>query len=245
MKELNSNWVTEGIIDFEYKKYILLAYLRSAEASFDARKIYPFLGDLITHYRNLVALKERKDQAEQQFPKQLSHLDFENFRLEYERMMEDDACMEEIRSIVEYAIPRIYTHIGIGREIYDAMEDNMDITSVGIMPVRHDAGYLLFRTANYTSTKVYAYELTIFEHFFEKFRGLRTNFVDSYPKKIYNYDEAIKLDLIRRNRSMPNPATFAITAKKPFPFEETFFPVARRSFVRFLGLQEQYDNNNK
>lgn len=28
MKTLNHNWLTEGLIDFEYKKYILLSYLQ-------------------------------------------------------------------------------------------------------------------------------------------------------------------------------------------------------------------------
>ncbi len=35
METLNKNWLTEGWMDLEYKKYLLLAYLQETAASFD------------------------------------------------------------------------------------------------------------------------------------------------------------------------------------------------------------------
>jgi hypothetical protein len=32
MVELKQDWLTDGIIDFEYKKYMLLAYLQQVES---------------------------------------------------------------------------------------------------------------------------------------------------------------------------------------------------------------------
>ena len=57
---LSKNWITEGIIDFEYKKYILLAYLQHIKSEFDERKLYPMLSDLFFHYQNLLQFKENK-----------------------------------------------------------------------------------------------------------------------------------------------------------------------------------------
>ena len=234
MKELSPNWVTEGTIDFEYKKYILLSYLQTADRHFNENKIYPFLADLIFHYRNLTALRDNKEKTESSFPQQLSHLDFKNFRIEYERMMDDENCLFEIESIVSFAIPKIAEHIHIGKTIYDDVEEHIEVSSVGLVPVNHDMGYLFFRKSSPHETSVYLYELTIFENMFEKFRGLKTMYVDSYPHTIYNYEEAIKSDLLKKNRHFPNPATYVLYCKKNYPFDETFFPVAKRRFVRFL-----------
>ena len=57
MVSLDKNWLTEGLIDFEYKKYELLAYLKNVGKSFSENRLYPFLGDLIFHYNNILSLK--------------------------------------------------------------------------------------------------------------------------------------------------------------------------------------------
>ncbi|MBC8048498.1 MAG: hypothetical protein H7Y00_16990 [Fimbriimonadaceae bacterium] len=236
MQTLNANWVTEGRIDFEYKKYVLLAYLQSAYKEFNEQKIYPFLSELVFHYRNLIALKENTEQVEKQFPKQLDKLDFEKFKLHYEKMIHDDAYMDEINSIVEYAIPRISGHIDIAKDIYEEVENNITISSVGIVPIHNEIGYLLLKAEPQKETAVFHYELTIFENMFEKYRGLKTVFLETYPDKIYNYEEAIKLDLIKKHKHLPNPATYLLHCKKYYPFSETIFPVAKRRFVQFLQL---------
>jgi len=42
MKKLPTNWLTDGLINFEYKKYLLLAYLKSVEEEFESKRLYPF-----------------------------------------------------------------------------------------------------------------------------------------------------------------------------------------------------------
>ena len=60
MKQLSETWFVEGYIDFELKKYTLLAYLQQINKYFNENKLYPQLADLIFHYNNLQALKENK-----------------------------------------------------------------------------------------------------------------------------------------------------------------------------------------
>src|SRR5258706_11062328 len=105
MNQLNPDWLTEGIVDFEYKKYILLAYLQSVSKNFDEKKLYPFLSDLLLHYNNLVTIKNNKTFVSNLFPKEVSKMDLENFTLEYEKMLMDDSYMGEVEAILDYAIP--------------------------------------------------------------------------------------------------------------------------------------------
>ena len=69
MKHLSPNWITEGWIDFEYKKYLLLDYLQDVNRQFDRKKLYPTLSEIISHFQNLLELKEKKSIVSQSFPK--------------------------------------------------------------------------------------------------------------------------------------------------------------------------------
>lgn len=60
-QRLSDNWITTNHIDFEYKKYILLAYLQHVNDCFEETKLYPALSELVKHYRNLVALRDQKN----------------------------------------------------------------------------------------------------------------------------------------------------------------------------------------
>ena len=60
MEQLKVDWLTDGLIDFEYKKYVLLAYLKNVRANFDDKKLYPFMSDMVFHYQNLMTIKSNK-----------------------------------------------------------------------------------------------------------------------------------------------------------------------------------------
>ena len=60
MKQLSETWFAEGRIDFELKKYTLLAYLQEINKHFSENKLYPQLADIIFHYNNIVAFRENK-----------------------------------------------------------------------------------------------------------------------------------------------------------------------------------------
>ena len=82
MMLLNENWLTQGLMDLEYKKYILLAYMNEVKQNFGTRRLYPFLSDLVFHYNNLKTLKENKKLIFQNFPKEISKADFEKLEIQ-------------------------------------------------------------------------------------------------------------------------------------------------------------------
>lgn len=235
MKTLDKNWITQGRIDFEYKKYLLLAYLQQASSSFNTTKIYPFLSDLIGHYSHLKELKKQKDAVADAFPRKLKHIDPESFKLEYENMLEKEEFMEEIHQILEFAIPKLKSGVEEGKEIYDFVERQLEINPIGIVPLNMDFGYLFIKEHRKKEMRVFEYSITIFENANEKFRGLKTSFKDVYSKSISNTYESIKLDLIQRYQDTPNPATFLINSKLSFPYNETLFPIAKRTFIRYIS----------
>lgn len=235
MKNLDLNWITKGLLDFEYKKYILLAYLKEVNKSFDESKLYPFLSDLIMHRQNLLSIKKNKKITKEQFPKKLSKIDFENFTVEYERLVEDDKYFKELEDIIGYAIPLFERHIVDGRDIYESVEEKLDIFPVGVVPLNQEAGYMFLREANKKNMRVYEYQITIFENANERFRGIKMEYVTSYFRNITNTYEMIKTDLISNHKKIANPATYAVESKLVLPLKETLLPIAKRSLVRYIG----------
>lgn len=234
MKELNANWIAEGIIDFEHKKYLLLAYLKYVTKQFDETKLYPILSDLIFHYQSLKSLREHKALVKQSMPKKLRKFDLDNFRVEYEKIMNDDQYMLEIESILDFAIPQIQQAVKDGKEIYDIVEESIEIEPIGIVPIQKEFGYMMLKNGDKSDTEVFEYNLSLIENASEKFRSIKTSYVQCYKNHFTNSFESIKIDLVRRNRSLPNPATYLIYSLLPVPMNETFLPIAKRSLVRFI-----------
>ena len=237
INELSANYLTEGIIDLEYKKYILLAYLQHVSRHFDEQKLYPFLSDLLFHYQNLLAFQQNKDSVESNFPKRIKRIDLDNFRIEYERVMHDHHHLEEIEAILAFAIPRLKGSLNDGKEIYDFVEQHIDIEPIGILPLNTDEGYLLLNNGNMGEIGVFSYATSLFESANEKYRSLKTAYLQTYAKQFSHTFETIKLDLIKQNKQLPNPATFAVMSRFTFPLQETLLPIAKRSLMHYLATK--------
>jgi hypothetical protein len=235
MKELSKNWFIEGSIDFEYKKYILLDYLQEINRHFDKSKLYPNLTDLIFHYNNLLYFKKNKTMLQQAFPQRLTRADIEAVKLTYQKIVEDDNSMKEIEQIITYALHKMDPAIQTGKDIYDFVESRLNIDPVGIVPLLPYHGYFSLRNGRERTNWVYEYQITLFENKDDKYRGINIHFVETYEESITKTPEAVKLDLIRRNQYLPNPAVYYVQSDITFPLEQTLLPVAKRSLVKYIS----------
>lgn len=235
MKSLSETWFAEGRIDFELKKYTLLAYLQEVGKCFNENKLYPQLADIIFHYNNIVAFRENKKYLQEHFPKKLTGIQMEKLQVLYEQMIQDDELMTELEDIIHFSAAKIKSSIHKGTEIYEFVEDKLSITPVGIIPLDTQEGYFFLSNGNFNSTKVYQYRLSIFGKHDEKYRSIKTSFIDHWQRSITSTYEHIKSELIRIKKDLPNPAVYSIETPLTFPVEETLLPIAKRSLVKFLS----------
>jgi hypothetical protein len=235
MKTLSETWFADGYIDFELKKYTLLAYLQEVNKHFGENKLYPQLGDIIFHYNNLVAFRENKKYLQEQFPKKLSMIQMEKLQMLYEQMIEDDELMVELEEIINFSAGKIKSTISNGTEIYEFVETQLNIFPVGIVPLEITEGYFFLAQGTNKLTRVYQYSLSIFQKQDEKYRSIKTEYIDNWDKNIVNTYESIKAELIRRKKDLPNPAVYCIETGLNFPVDETLLPVAKRSLVRYIS----------
>ena len=235
MKSLSETWFAEGRIDFELKKYTLLAYLQEINLYFNENKLYPQLADIIFHYNNIVAFRENKKHLQEHFPKKLTGFQMEKLQLLYEKMIEDCELMQELEDIIHYASGKLKQTISNGTEIYEFVEYNIDIAPVGLIPLEVNEGYFFLSSGNPHQTSVYHYRLTLLEKHDEKYRSMRTLFIDDWTRSISSTYEHIKSELIKKHKHLPNPAVYAIETMLQFPVEETLLPIVKRSLVKFIA----------
>jgi len=234
MQTLSKNWLTEHLIDFEYKQYILLAYLNDVEKHFNAKMLYPALADLIDHYRYLKAYRDNSNGFVNNLKGLPTAIDLENLKIEYQKAIDNDAIMQEISNIIDFSIPKFEEYLNIGKEIYELIESKMSIEPVGLRPLFDEHGYMLLHTNNPKETKVYNYQVSLFQNSGESFRGIHLNYYKTYTGNMVYTPEAVKVDLIMSNRELPNPATFYIVSELKIPFEETYLPLAKRLLLKEL-----------
>jgi hypothetical protein len=235
MKQLSETWFADGYIDFELKKYTLLAYLQEVNRYFNQNKLYPQLSDVIFHYNNLLSFKKNKKFLQDHFPKRLSGIQMEKLQLLYQQMIEDDEMMKELETIIQYAEATIKPTLKNGAEIYELIEDSLIIAPVGLIPLENNEGYFFLAEGKTRQTRVYEYRLSIFEKHDEKYRSIRTQFVADWQRSFVNTYENIKASLIKERNHLPNPAVFSIETNLQYPVEESLLPIAKRSLVRFIS----------
>lgn len=238
MESLKDNWLTDGLIDLEYKKYVLLAYLKTVKESFGRVELYPYMSDLVFHYRNILTLKENKSLIFESFPKELSLDNLKALELNYRKMIEDDAVMQEIESIMEFALPQFKDSMQEGSTIYEFVESKCELTSVGVVPLYANEGYMFITQPPGHETNVYRYQVTFFQNSSEAMRGLQTQLVYTTHYNFTNTYEHMKLSLIRQYADLPNPAAFLVLSKMKFPYHQTLVPVAKRLLVKHLSKTE-------
>lgn len=234
MKSLSENWITEGWIDFEYKKYLLLAYLQHVGGQFKEVKLYPPLAELIQHYSRLKSFEQNRDQIKSAFPKMLQGPDPNELKFTYKPLVIDDEMMKQLEEIVAFSLPQFKNHIDDGKNIYDFLEREMKIEPIGISPLYQKEGYAFLSFDKSKDVFIYRYRVNLFQNSIDTFKGIMMQLIQKVRRSIINTYEQIKLDLIKTNKELPNPATYSICSLQQIPLEESFVPISKRMLLKMV-----------
>ncbi|KQS31272.1 hypothetical protein [Dyadobacter sp. Leaf189] len=234
MINLQKNWLTEGVFDFEYKKYVLLAYLQHINREFDVNRLHPHLPDLKFHFDACLSIRANKSSIKTAIPKNLTGIDLKTWQLKYEETHQDDPYMEDLNYILDFAIPRLSKSIEQGTERFTEVSENVRISPVGIVPLRLQEGYLLFLHTFQPLVSVFQYQVALYDELKE--RVLKTRFLETVRIGIGYTVPQIKVDLTKKNKSLPNPATYIIESKYDYPLHETLLPVAKKLVMKEINI---------
>ena len=211
MSELNKNWLTEGIFDFEYKKYVLLGYFQHVRDQFTSNRLYPSLPELKSHLDACVSIQTNKSSIRANLPRNVTGIDVRTWQLQYEETHQDDQYMADLNYILDFAIPRFSRSIAEGSERFSEVEENVKVSPVGIVPLRLQEGYLLFLHTFQPLVSIFQYQLALYNALKERY--LKTQFVETVRIGVGNTVSQIKVDLTKRKLALPNPATYIVESR--------------------------------
>ena len=144
----------------------------------------------------------------------------------------DDEMMKQLEEIVAFSLPQLKNHIEDGKNIYDFLEREMKIEPIGISPLYQKEGYVFLSFDKSKEVFVYRYKVNLFQNSIDTFKGIMMQLIQKVRRSILNTYEQIKLDLIKTNRELPNPATYSICCTQQIPMEESFVPISKRLLLK-------------
>ena len=234
MEQLAKTWITDGVLDPEYKRYIMLAYLQTVGLAFRENKLYPKLAEVIAHHEQLLRFRQSHDAMQAVFPQQITGVNVQEQRLDTIPLLNDSPELRQIREIVDTAIPAFEQVLHEGKSIYDFVETHLHIEPVGISPLYKLEGYVLLHDGHAKDVSIYRYKLSRVTRSDGKYSTLQTDFIGRQRKTLEVTFEAIKHRLIADHPELPNPACFRVQTDLKFPLIETYLPVSKRLLLQQL-----------
>ena len=230
--KLAPTWITDGTIDFEYKKYQLLAYLQSVKKEFEATRYFPYFYDVKEHCAQVGALKHAQRQLSEFFPKKLLGIDASKLKLRYEPLYREQTQLSEVKAILDYAEQQLSETVSEGERQTRKIAEQLRVRAVGLLPLHKQEGYIFLHTAAPKPTYIYQYALSLYSSTSE--RGLNTILIDEVQVSLSYTFEKIKRELIASRKELPNPATFLVVSSSDYPLEETLLPLAKKCVAKAI-----------
>lgn len=238
MEQLSLEIFFDSETDWEMNQYRILAGIKKACTEFGQKKIYPSLAMLIKLNRELNQIIDERNNLRQKFPIQIKGFDVKEEKVIYEssKNFELNDKIENVFSLIDWALPYITEAIDEGTVLFDFVDENMLLEQVGILPVYKEEGYFMITDNIALELQVHRYECSIFSSGDEKFRSLKTEIVKTEKQGlIKRLPQTIKHELIKERTDLPNPATFLFDTELDFPFAETIMPVAKRKMISYIA----------
>lgn len=238
MEALSLNLFTGAVEDVERTQYKVLAGLKKARSAFDAQRVYPYLGRLVKLHGALVTVLDRTEEFRTPETGRVSGIDWDEKTVTYEWPELEGTEMAEVEDLIRWALPRIRDAIEEGKDVYEQVEDNLELETVGIMPSYVQEGYLMVPHREEGVLHVLRYTLSIIEGEDERHRALKTTHCKTVSQESVDIDPStIKLQLVEERRDLPNPATYFSNIDLHVPYQETLLPVVKRRLVRRLAAE--------
>jgi hypothetical protein len=208
--QLDDSWLTSDPIDFEYKKYLLLAYDQKLKAESKKRKLYPHLTDIVDRLtyvndflKNITAFENSA--------KEVNKIDWVNKEVRYKSKINDES-FDDIKYLAWYSqniLSDLYIEF---MNLYDDIDGCIVINGNRFSVFDKFNGYI--RLKYQKKEKILFYEI----------------YKTIDPEPMYHIKTS-KAKLVDYYTDRYNKNIFEITVNEDFPAKESMIPVLRRKFL--------------
>lgn len=232
---MDTDWLIHEPIDFEHKKYILLAYFKKLDKILDQNKIYPTFIELSLHLASIQTLiKENvilytdkifKSCDDEVLLKELKAKELPNLSPEEKN---------EIDKILKYSSPKFFEYFNIVKSYWSLIYDSISVSvKRNKKNLKIGKGYMTF---SYKKTnKIYVWEYEIKKYtpeLNEYFTEIKLIYEDD--KKNLNFNDIIENFSTFSNDLKKLSPVFNMKAADEYPLDETLLPLFRRKLMSYI-----------
>ena len=230
--QLSNNWFIENNLDFEYKKYTLLAYLKKIEQCFNSAKLYPHYNELIKHYNNSKSILDNFKINSKLFPKELTDID--KGQLIYQNLFLENESVTQVKDILNFSINQFSTRIKEGQDLQRFLQDNISFFPLGILSNNVNSGYFFITPTSRNKSYIYQYELSPLKRKYE-IDQIKTKYFGEYSLSISNTYERKKRELLFENSLFNSSCTYVFESSIYIPLTESYLPIVKLLLLREIS----------
>lgn len=214
-----------SVTDLEQSRYYLLGKMKISQQNFNETKVFPEFQDLITLYETITnILANRYDIFLKEYTDKL------NPEKDKEKQLQINDEIEMQFKLMEWALPFLQELLEQGRNIYDFVDQNINIESIGLKSEYNQEGYMIIPDNKLKVFRIIRYNKTLHQM-------LKTREVDNYAWNVIIIPrEHLKNYLL--SNDILNQIIYLLDTELSFPYKETISPIARRKFLKFLEREQ-------
>lgn len=230
---LNTDWFLEPVIDFETKKYQLLAYLQCKQEELLTQKLCPTHAELKEKYLALEEVIKNKTQLENSIYREIEKIDWKNLQLIYKNENQFHEKLNEMMDIIFYAFPKINSCRNNFKEEIEKIKTEIHLDVVGLLPNYLQDGYLILEQPS--GYYLFTYEKQALLNLDGEKRFLHEH-LKTYQNTLIHSPNSIKKEIHHANKNkVEMPAVFVVSYKEEIPIYETLLPLSGWALQKFVA----------
>lgn len=228
-------WMTQGLLDPEYKEYILLAWLQQVKADLGRTMLYPSLAHVIRHHRELTRLRAELERGKEYGT--VTGIDWTRMQFTRTSSSSSQALESYLFELISRALPHLTATMEDGKDLYDLIDDQVEFSPIGVQPLNLSEGYLLVTRGRHGTRHLKSFRFTKsrIERGGDAFLELQLKCLESRRISRLETPEGVKWNLMRNHRDLPQPAVFHAHLEWEVPLDPTLLPIARRRLLREIA----------
>ena len=233
------DWIIQEPIDFEYKQYLILDYVKKAEEKIDRFEIYPTFQELAIHFASMGRIKEHGQFITlKRLPEEIDDEILITDLIYNTIRFKDEEERNEILSIAEFAYEKFKDLFLIAKSAWSIINESINLELVNdLSRAKGGYGYITFEYNN----EQYVYEYKIQRltpktdenkcHITKIYQGSHKSLNDVISEfGLFGYNG----EHFEENRLGLDFPQFKISFTQSFPLEGSLLSLSRRKVMNYI-----------
>jgi hypothetical protein len=230
---LDTDWIFQGVIDYEQKQYVLLDFFQKLNTSFEEMKLYPMFIELALHLGNVQTLNNQNKMlfTNKKFTSNDDELLLSDLKMIDIPVLANEE-VSEYKKILKQSQEQLHNYFDFAKSLWTIVYDSIEMTvKMNKRKLDSKTGVFYYETEN----KLYIWEYKIKKVYKVK-NQYRTHLKSIYDGEITPVNEVISkhYNLDGLNNKFHYPI-FEMKCSNIFPIKETLLPIFKRKIMAHIN----------